>query len=264
MQPKSIFLSSLGAVRTVAILTGINLLIITIRNYVEGDQALNFLLYNLFSGFVPLLIAYALLLFNKRIPLVIFWLATVLWLLFYPNSPYMISDLIHESIDDPKQKGLYIYNTLIIFSIAMLSVFYGFMSLKIMYSLFEYRFNAKLANAFIIITLLLSSIGFYLGRVVKGFVWNSDNSLVDHNTSTDKSGTVKNLYTSDLFLHPIETFQKIWDSLFPINTHIDAYYMMALMVVIQFSLLTMMRDVEDFQKSDILTKKVAHPHETIL
>lgn len=264
MQPKSIFLSSLGAVRTVIVLTVVNLLIITVRNYIEDDKALNFLLFNLFSGFVPLLIAYLLLLFNQKISLIIFWLATLLWVLFYPNSPYMISDLIHESIDDPNRKGLYIYDTLIIFSIAMLSVFYGFMSIKIMYSLVEFRYNARLANVFITITILLSSVGFYLGRVVKGFVWNSDTSLVSHDASTDTSGTVKNLYTSDLFLHPIETFQKIWDSLFPISTHTDAYYMMALITIIQFSLLTMMRDVEDFQKSDILTRKIPQSHETLL
>ena len=264
MQPKSIFLSSLGALRTVAILTVVNLLILSIRNYVVDDKALNFLLMNLFSGFVPLIIAYLLLLFNQKTPPIVFWLATLSWVLFYPNSPYMISDLIHENIDDPGAEGtLFIFNTLIIFSIAMLSVFYGFMSIKIMYSLFQYKYNARTANIFIIITLLLSSLGFYLGRIVKGFVWNSDTSIISH-TTMDKGGTLKNLYTSDLFLHPIETFQKIWDSLFPISTHIEAYYMMALITVIQFSLLAMMRDVEDFQKSDILIKKASHPHETIL
>jgi len=99
-------------------LTAANLVILFFRNFIVGDHFFNFLLSNLLSGIIPFIIAVAIHYFNGRLSNFFFIVASLLWLLFYPNSPYMISDLIHP-YQDPKNtadNSLIIYDTLIVFS----------------------------------------------------------------------------------------------------------------------------------------------------
>ena len=129
----------------------------------------------------------------------------------------MISDLIHDSSDIAIINGdLIVFDTLIIFSIAMLSVFYGFLSLKIMFNLFMVRFNLKFAYLAIGFSFLLSCLGFYMGRVIR---------------AETHAG---NLYSWDFFLHPIKTIDLVISHLFPISTHHSAYLMMILFGIIYF------------------------------
>lgn len=260
MDAKTIFLSSLRVVKIVVLLTGLNLLVLFIRNYIRHDTDLNFLLNNLFSGFVPLVITYLLLLFNAKLNPYLFWAGALLWVLFYPNSPYMISDLIHNRIDlsHPGERVVYVINTLTIYSIGVLSSFYGFLSLKIIYNLVRARYTVKIANIFIISSLLLSCLGFYMGRSIQGFINNGPNLVPTTQVRTP------NLYSIDLFLHPITTIQKVWDRLFPLDHHRDAYFMMVLFALIQFSLLLMMKTIQDFQSSDRILNEVNQSTKTSL
>src|ERR1700749_1807894 len=97
------------------ILTVANLVILFFRNTIVGDQAFNPLISNLGSGIIPFVIAVVMRHYNKRLSNFFFILASLLWLLFYPNSPYMISDLIHphEDPNDANSPNLIIYDTLI-------------------------------------------------------------------------------------------------------------------------------------------------------
>lgn len=162
-----------------------------------------------------------------------FWAGTALWVLFYPNAPYMISDLIHNTSDplDIKDAELIKYDTLIIFSIAMLSVFYGFLSLKIMFNLFRKKYGNKFAHSAIFITILLSCLGFYMGREL---------------ISAIKMGNGY-LYSWEIFLEPVQIIKIVWHALWPVGQHWPAYLMMALFGVIQYLLLIMFKDVSDIE-----------------
>jgi|GEM_PF-1249018 len=222
-------------------LTIANLAILFIRNIIVGDKFFNFLLSNLLSGIIPFIIAIAIHYFNKRLSTFLFIVASVLWLLFYPNSPYMISDLIHpyQEAKDVTDKSLIIYDTMIVFSIAMLSVFYGFVSLKIMFNLFRKRFGNKFAHTAVFLSLCLSCLGFYIGREL---------------ISEIKMGNGY-LYSWEIFLEPVYIIKTVWHALVPIKEHLPAYYMMALFGFIQYQLLIMMKDVSDFEEAEIVTKK---------
>jgi uncharacterized membrane protein len=219
----------------------------------DGSSEFNFLLHNLFSGLEPLLIAYLMLVFYPHLGTVAFWVGALLWVLFYPNSPYMISDLIHVSLQTkvPTDSGTIpdaivdriVFNVLIIFSFALLSIFYGFISLKIMYTLFRLRYNAKVASTFIIIALLLSCIGFYIGRTIK----------------SEAISTTENLYSANFLFHPIESFNAIWPSLFPSADHPYPYHMMALFGIIQCALLVMMKDVHNVESAELITEQNLRP-----
>jgi len=222
-------------------LTIANLAILFIRNIIVGDKFFNFLLSNLLSGIIPFIIAIAIHYFNKRLSTFFFIIASLLWLLFYPNSPYMISDLIHpyQEAKDVTDKSLIIYDTMIVFSIAMLSVFYGFVSLKIMFNLFRKRFGNKFAHTAVFLSLCLSCLGFYIGREL---------------ISEIKMGNGY-LYSWEIFLEPVYIIKTVWHALVPIKEHLPAYYMMALFGFIQYQLLIMMKDVSDFEEAEIVTKK---------
>lgn len=233
--------------RVLLMFTIANLAILFFRNFIVGDHFFNFLLSNLLSGIIPFIIAAAIHYFNRRLSNFFFIIACLLWLLFYPNSPYMISDLIHPSQDpgNTANKSLIIYDTLIVFSIAMLSVFYGFVSLKIMFNVLRKRFGNKFAHTAIFISLCLSCLGFYMGREL---------------ISKIKMGNGY-LYSWEIFLEPGSILKTVWENLFPIQDHLPAYYMMALFGFIQYQLLIMMKDVSDFEAVEIVTKKNPLPQQ---
>lgn len=199
-------------------MTIINVAVLFIRNAVLGDHMYNFLMWNLFLGFLPLLVAFLLDRFYGNINKYLLWFGSLVWLLFYPNAPYMISDLMHVNMDKPN----ILYDTLIIFSFAMLSLFYGFLSLKLMFDVFKKMRGTRLANIAIIASLLLSSLGFYMGRVLRFNSW-------------------------DAFTHPFKVIKEVWQHLWPIGDNMEAYVVMILFGGIQWMLLIMMKDVNDIE-----------------
>lgn len=228
--------------KVVVTLTLINLAILAARNLIVGDSTYNFLLSNLSIGSFPvLLIAFLIDRYDERLRPILFWAATALWVLFYPNAPYMISDLIHTDFDfkDILNTELRIFDTLIIYSIAMLSVFYGLLSMKIMFVLFKRRYGGKFAHAAIFFNIVLSCLGFYMGREL---------------LSAIKLGNGY-LYTWEIFFEPVQIIQTVWKALWPVGEHWPAYALMALFGIVQYMLLIMFKDVNDIEGAGMVTKE---------
>ena len=222
-------------IRVAVTLTLVNLVILVIRNIYVGEAFFNFLKSNLFIGSFPtIIIAWVVDRYYLKMGKVIFWFLVALWILFYPNAPYMISDLIHNSQDpaEGKYPDLIVYDTLIIFSFAMISVFIGFLSLKVMYKIFTEKYNKLFAKTIIGLTVALSCLGFYMGREL---------------LSAIKLGNGY-LYSWEIFLEPIQILKIVWHALYPIQDHIPAYLLMLLFGVIQYMLLIMFKDVSDVEQ----------------
>jgi uncharacterized membrane protein len=236
-------------IRVTLLLTLANLVILAVRNIIVGCSVFDFLKSNLFIGSLPVLvIAIFLKEYKGKINTFFFWLITLLWVLFYPNAPYMISDLIHVNADDhdATYAELVVFDTLIIFSIAMLSVYYGFLSLKIMFNIFKARYSDRFAHVAIFITIVLSCLGFYMGREM---------------LSAMKLGNGY-LYSWEIFLEPGQIISAVWHLLFPIGAHKEAYLMMLLFGIVQYLLLIIFRDVSDVESSTYITEKVTPQKET--
>ena len=220
--------------RVTVVLTLVNLAIMVIRNIYVGEHYFGFLRSNLFIGSFPtIIIAWVIDVYHERMSKLLFWLAVALWVLFYPNAPYMISDLIHnaQSPADQKYPDLIKYDTLIIFSFAMLSVFIGFLSLKVIFRILVEKYGRRFAQAFITITIVLSCLGFYMGREL---------------LSAIKLGNGY-LYSWEIFLEPGQIIKIVWHALYPPQDHVPAYLMMLLFGVIQYMLLIMFKDVNDVE-----------------
>lgn len=220
--------------RVAIILTLVNLAILGIRNIYVGEHFFNFLQSNLFIGSFPtIIIAWLIDIYHKKMGKFLFWFAVTLWVLFYPNAPYMISDLIHnsQSPSDPQNPELIKYDTFIIFSFAMLSVFIGFLSLKVIFRILLEKYRKPFAKAFIAFTLALSCLGFYIGRELL--------SGLDIGN--------KYLYSWEIFLEPVQIIKIVWHALWPPQDHIPAYLLMALFGAVQYMLLIMFKDVSDVE-----------------
>src|SRR5699024_270682 len=70
---------------------------IYIADYSRGTF-FSFLLLNTFLGYIPVELAMHI---NEKQNPVIFWLLFFFWLLFYPNAPYVLTDLFHLARFNP-------------------------------------------------------------------------------------------------------------------------------------------------------------------
>lgn len=134
-----------------------------------------YLLWNLFLAWLPLLFAYILVRLIRRSS----WSSwpaismTLAWLVFLPNSFYMVSDLIHLQ-DMPR--------TYILFDSLMFSLFVitglllGYSSLYMVQAQLRRRLSMLQTAAVVSLLLLLCSFAIYLGRELR---WNSWDVLVN-------------------------------------------------------------------------------------
>ncbi len=202
-------------IKALAFFTIFCLLFLLIRNVVEHNSKYNFLVWNLFLGFVPFAVAWFAYLYRKQLKPVYIYLISAFWLLFYPNAPYMITDFIHIQ----SSSSYAVYDDLLIFSFSMLSLFYGFYSLKLTEILLSGVLKKAKVKLIVNLALLLSSFGIYLGRVLRLNSW-------------------------DIFTDFIPTMKKILDHLFPPWKNPVTYIMIILFTIIQWLLISLIQDID--------------------
>lgn len=167
-----------------------------------------FLIWNLFLGLVPLLIAFAALLIERqnwrfwgRLFLVI---NSFVWLIFFPNSSYIFTDFIHLirqglNYDNPNARG--VANMLVWFDVinrslfAFVGHFMGLASLYVMHSLWKKEFGRWAGWLFVGISCWAAGYGVFIGRFVR---WNSWHLFTDPGDSW--VSLVANLRAPDAWL----------------------------------------------------------------
>ena len=145
--------------------------------------------WNIFLAFVPVFFAFIFkikskeenVILSSKILLVIIFL---IWLLFFPNSFYVITDFIHLGGEEFYYTlGMYSgwiytenfigYLTLVhIFLGAFIAVFMASYSLKIMHHYFIDKYDKIIAFVILLGVFLLSSIGIYIGRFLRLQSWD--------------------------------------------------------------------------------------------
>lgn len=129
----------------------------------------SFLVWNLFLAWIPLIIAIFMQLYfqKKALNRLYFAIGGLFWLLFLPNAPYIITDLLHLRSNTNVPVW---FDSLLVFSYAMAGLQAGLFSLYIMQGLLEKLYSRNVSYAITTICVWLASYGVYLGRFQR---WNS-------------------------------------------------------------------------------------------
>jgi uncharacterized membrane protein len=151
------------------LISSVSIVMIAGRVFAVENLGGIFLIWNLFLAWIPLGLAY--LVENMwRQRFIGRWGVIVgvsIWLLFFPNAPYLITDLMHlKAAPD----SLIWYDALMNFSFALAGLLTGLYSLLKVHRLVEKIWNSSLAWIVMSGSLVLSSYGVYLGRFGR---WNS-------------------------------------------------------------------------------------------
>lgn len=136
------------------------------RYYLSDTKVFFFLNWNLFLAWIPFIISSFLLIFNIKSKIALAF-AIVVWILFFPNSPYILTDLFHLKTRNSVPIW---YDLIVILSYAWAGLICGFISLLDIEKMLSSYFKRSTISIIAVLFLFLSSFGVYLGRFLR---WNS-------------------------------------------------------------------------------------------
>ncbi len=142
-----------------------------LRSSYSGQATFMYMDWNLFLAWVPLLVALGVYeIFSRKKKVNLFFFGGLFaWLIFYPNSPYVLTDFLHLKV---RENIPLWYDLILISSYAIVSLFAGFLSMFLIHKTIE-RFYGKLIGwVGVGVGLFLSGIGVYLGRFLRLNSWD--------------------------------------------------------------------------------------------
>lgn len=138
-----------------------------LRVKITHEIYLLFLIWNLFLGYIPYFFSYKI---KTAIPGTIpFYVLLLGWLLFIPNSFYLITDFVHLHYNSGKQ---YLFDAILLTSFTIAGFYAGITSLFHIHSLLEMKFTPSKCRIIIVAILYLSAFGVYLGRILRFNSWD--------------------------------------------------------------------------------------------
>lgn len=125
----------------------------------------DFLMWNVFLALLPLDFALLVIVSRLKISQLVF---SVLWLLFFPNTMYMITDFIHlQYISTALDVRYQYFNYSVLAAGIFIGVFLGILSLEIMMRHFLKNRRGLVALFTLGVVSWISSFGIYLGRFLR-------------------------------------------------------------------------------------------------
>jgi len=178
--------------------SGVGVALVAARFVVSHRFAYFNLVWNLFLAWLPLGFAFLAGRFHgSRRRLLA---CALLWLLFLPNSPYLVTDLVHLK---PRPPVPLWFDILLVQSFVLTGLLLGFLSVYLMHRLVSHSYGRRIGWLFTLLILALTGFGIYLGRFER---WNS----------------------WDLFTSPIALSADIWDMIRHPRANKTAYVFSAL------------------------------------
>lgn len=145
-----------------------SLLLIGFRVWYTGNLRFAFLVWNLFLALVPLLLSSWILVRLKDSPRKL-WLPSLAWLLFLPNSFYILTDLFH--LDMNKQVPLW-FDLAVLLSFAGNGLLLGIVSIRQMETVFFRLTQKRPAFLYLLPLMFLNGLGIYIGRYLRFNSWD--------------------------------------------------------------------------------------------
>ena len=207
--------------RTVARLLGLTTLPILLmagRVAYTGSLTHTHMVWNLFLAWLPMGFAY-LALRPRATPRPVRLAFCLAWLLFLPNAPYLVTDMIHL----PYGGGIPIlYDVVLLFSSALCGLALGLVSLRWMQAAVASRLGAWSGRLFGLAALGMAGFGIYLGRYLRWSSW-------------------------DVVLKPVALARDIWLHVIHPVQHWQAWalaFLFALLLTFAYGLLTTLEETK--------------------
>jgi len=150
----------------------LGLALLVARGLVTGTWLFLYLPWNLALAWVPLGLAWLASRFSagtRRSPWIA-WLSGFGWLLFFPNSPYILTDLQHLILWPAMDSATVWFDLTLNLMFALTGLMVGMHSLAIMHHLAQVRYGRRAGWGFVVACSFLAGAGVYLGRYQR---WNS-------------------------------------------------------------------------------------------
>lgn len=147
-----------------------SLLLVVIRVAITGSYLFVFLPWNLFLAFIPYYISSGMIRQPKWMEHKIkFAVLSITWLLFIPNSFYILTDLFHLELREESNRW---FDLTLIFSFAWNGLLLGILSVRQMERIFLYCFRLKNEFLFLYPVMWLNALGVYIGRFMRFNSWD--------------------------------------------------------------------------------------------
>ena len=152
--------------------------------------------WNIFLAWIPFgfaLIAYNVSWRHSRLSWLLVVVCSVVWLAFFPNAPYLVTDIVHLQ---HRNDAPYWFDLILFVAIAWTGCLLGLVSLFLMQEIVRRAAGSVCSWIFAVVALGLSGFGIYLGRFLR---WNSWDVFF---TPTQILGAI-----ADGILHPMSHYQ---------------------------------------------------------
>lgn len=162
---------ALAPVLTLAFASAVGVALVFARMVWTENLRYSFLVWNLILAWLPLFFALLVCELQRKGHTRNWTFASLsaVWLLFFPNAPYIFTDLIHLTT---RFRGHFWVDLTLILICALTGLVLGFVSLYLMQSVVARMFGRVASWVFIAVVAGLSSFGVYLGRFVRVNSWD--------------------------------------------------------------------------------------------
>ena len=155
-----------SVIRLMILSVGFTISLIVFRIFYSGSLMYLFFVWNLFLAGIPLGITTILVQMKSKN---IQWLLLTIWLLFFPNALYIITDLIH--LKDRNPVPLW-FDVILIFSAVINGLIMAYISLQQVELFLKTKFNDHKTGIILCACLFLGSFGVYIGKFLRLNSWD--------------------------------------------------------------------------------------------
>jgi uncharacterized membrane protein len=130
------------------------------------------LIWNLLLAWIPFILAYLAYVLSWRKLLMYFAIPifAFLWLIFFPNAPYILTDLQH--LNQGVSKVPLWYDVILLIWFSWTGMLLGVVSLNLMQEIIRRQLGRSVGWAFVLAVATLSGMGLYVGRFIRLNSWD--------------------------------------------------------------------------------------------
>jgi uncharacterized membrane protein len=158
------------AVGALVLASGFGAALVAFRIAYSGSSDYRNLVWNLVLAWVPFALALAIYDRHRRgVPARRLAVPALVWLLFLPNAPYLVTDFVH--LRDETSMPVW-FDVALLASFAWIGLLLGFVSVYLVQGVVRRHAGAATGWAFVIATFGACGIGVYLGRYLRLNTWD--------------------------------------------------------------------------------------------